>query len=168
MRRINRMERGSRWSAGDIVALLTISVYTELVFDHCLYFNTTALARQLEREWTSAFKPFDLSPPQAFLLRAILEKPGLPPRELATELVVSRPTVTRALDGLAEKGLVDRRISREDGREQCIHPSAGAVAIHAALNEASGRVTRRLKKLLGNELFLDTVGKVRGVRSALK
>jgi hypothetical protein len=36
------------------------------------------------------------------------------------------------------------------------------------LNEASGRVTRRLRKLLGNELFLDTVGKVRGVRSALK
>jgi len=108
------------------------------------------------------------SPPQAFLLHAILEKPGLPPRELATELVISRPTVTRALDGLAGKGLVDRRASSGDGREQCIHPSASAVAIHAALNEASGRVTRRLKRLLGEELLSDTVGKVRSARSALQ
>jgi len=43
------------------------------MFDHCLYFNTSALARRLEREWTVAFKPFDLTPPQAFTLRAVLE-----------------------------------------------------------------------------------------------
>ena len=43
------------------------------MFDHCLYFNTTALARVLERQWAEAFKPFDLTPPQAFLLRAVLE-----------------------------------------------------------------------------------------------
>ena len=47
------------------------------MFDHCFYFNTTALARILEREWTRAFKPFGLTPSQAFMLRVVLEKPAL-------------------------------------------------------------------------------------------
>jgi len=140
------------------------------MFDHCLYFNTTALARRLEREWTQAFAIFELSPPQAFMLRVILAKPGLLQRELAVELSIARPTATRALDFLQTKGLVERR-GRDgdgDGREVCIHPTKDAVAIHAALNEASGAVTSKLKKLLGGAEFGETVSKIRGVRSALE
>ena len=44
------------------------------MFDHCLYFNTTALARVVEREWAAAFKPFGLTPPQGFLLRLVLAR----------------------------------------------------------------------------------------------
>jgi DNA-binding MarR family transcriptional regulator len=138
------------------------------MFDHCLYFNTTALARQLEREWAAAFKPYDLTPPQAFMLRAVLDRPGLAQRELASSLVISRPTATRALDGLSAKGLIDRKASDQDGREYFIHATASAIAIHAGLNEASGKVTRRLKKVLGEDVFVQTVSKVRSVRSALK
>lgn len=36
-----------------------------------------------------------------------------------------------------------------------------------ALNEASGKVTRRLKRLLGEEVFNETVIQVRRTRSAL-
>lgn len=138
------------------------------MFDHCLYFNTTALARQLEKEWARAFEPFGLTPPQAFLLRAILDKPGLSQREFAEGMVVSRPTATRALDGLMHKGLIERRRSGYDGREQAIFPTAAAASMHVSLNEASVQVGRRLKKLLGAEVFADTVGRIRGVRSALK
>lgn len=138
------------------------------MFDHCLYFNTTALARQLESEWTKAFKPFDLTPPQAFMLRAVLDQPGLKQYEIASTMVISKSTTTRALDGLKEKGLIERRSSELDGREQCIFPTASAIAMHASLNEASGQVTKRLKKLLGTNAFADTVTKISGVRSALK
>jgi len=138
------------------------------MFDHCLYFNTTALARQLEREWAQAFEPFELTPPQAFLLRAILDKPGLLQREYAEGMVISRPTATRALDGLMAKGLIERRSSARDGREQRIFPTAAAIAMHAQLNEASFKVGKRLKKLLGKDVFEDTVSKISGVRSALK
>ena len=138
------------------------------MFDHCLYFNTTALARQLEREWAKAFEPFDLTPPQAFLLRAVLDQPGLMQCEIATALTIARPTATRALDGLMAKGLIERRSSERDGREQSIFPTASAIAMHALLNEASFKVGRRLKKLLGADVFADTVARVHGVRSALK
>lgn len=138
------------------------------MFDHCLYFNTTALARRLEREWAAAFKPFDLSPPQGFLLRALLATPGVPQRALAATLAIARPTATRALDQLSEKGLVKRRTSAGDGREVIIFPTDKASEIQVQLNEASARVTHRLKRLLGDEVFEETVEKVRGVRSALK
>ena len=139
------------------------------MFDHCLYFNTTALARRLEREWTEAFAAFELSPPQAFMLRVVLAKPGLLQRELADELSIARPTATRALDFLQSKGLIVRRgrDGNGDGRETCIQPTKDAIAIHAALNDASGAVTSRLKKLLGGVEFGETVSKIRDVRSAL-
>ena len=138
------------------------------MFDHCLYFNTTALARRLEREWTEAFSMFGLSPPQAFMLRVILAKPGLLQRELADELSIARPTATRALDLLQTKGLIERRGRDGDGREVCIQPTKNAIAIHAALNKASGTVTSKLKRLLGEAEFGETVSKIRSVRSSLE
>jgi len=68
------------------------------MFERCLYFNTTALARVVEREWAAAFKPFGLTPPQGFLLRLVLGRPGLSQYQLATELTIARPTATRLLD----------------------------------------------------------------------
>lgn len=137
------------------------------MFDHCLYFNTTALARVLEREWTKAFKPFGLTPSQAFMLRVVLEKPGLLQSELARELAISRPTATRTLDGLQRMKLLERRATESDGRESAIQPTAAAVALRDPLNAASGAVTKKLKKELGLAQFDDTVSKVRNVRSVL-
>ena len=137
------------------------------MFDHCLYFNTTALARQLEREWAVAFSPFDLTAPQAFMLRAVLQRPGLLQHELAVALVIARPTATRALDKLALKGLIERHASERDGRESAVHPSAYALTLRTALDSASAEVTNRLKKRLGLIEFASTVAQVQAVRALL-
>jgi DNA-binding MarR family transcriptional regulator len=138
------------------------------MFDHCMYFNTAALARRLEREWALAFKQFGLAPPQAFMLRAILEAPGALQFELANTLAISRPTATRALDGLAAKKMIIRQPTDQDGRHMAVYPTANAIAIASSLNEASAKVTKRLKKLLGDATFAGVVEEIRGVRSALK
>lgn len=137
------------------------------MFDHCLYFNTSALARRLEQEWSDAFAPYGLTPPQAFMLRAVLSRPGLLQRELSAELSIAKSTATRAFDVLEAKGYIERRPGTADAREKCIFPTQEAVAIQTALNEASGAVTARLKKLLGAPEFSDTVSMIKGVRSAL-
>jgi len=137
------------------------------MFDACLYFNTTALARVLEREWSEAFAPHGLTPPQAFMLRLVLDRPGFLQWQLADALAISRPTATRALDGLVAKGLIERRPSKRDGREWEIHARSKAVAMKDALNAASGAVTARLKKELGADTFHDAVGRLRGIRTAL-
>jgi DNA-binding MarR family transcriptional regulator len=137
------------------------------MFDHCLYFNTSALARRLEREWTVAFAPFGLTAPQAFMLRAVLERPGMLQSELSKELSIARATATRALDGLEAKKLIVRSSTASDGREVSIRPTAAAIQLKVALTDASGAVTARMKAALGSAEFANTVTKIRGVRSAL-
>jgi MarR family transcriptional regulator, temperature-dependent positive regulator of motility len=137
------------------------------MFDQCLYFNTSALARRLEREWADAFEPFDLTPPQGFMLRAVMERPGLLQRELAGLLSIARPTATRVLDGLEARGYVERHRTEDDGREVAIVPTAQALAIREALNGASASVTGRLKRALGGEAFVDTVTRLHNVRTTL-
>lgn len=137
------------------------------MFEQCLYFNTTSLARKLEREWTLVFKPFGLTPSQAFMLRVILEKPQSYQNALAKEMNITKPTASRGLDGLEKLGLIERLPSADDAREIEIHPTKKAKALKNGLNAASGEVTKKFKKLLGNNEFLDVVGKLRGISEIL-
>jgi len=138
------------------------------MFDHCLYFNTTSLARVVEREWTQAFKPFGVTPPQGFLLRLVLARPGLSQAEIAGELTISRPTATRLIDGLQALDLVERRDAGVDARHWALFPTKKSQALHDGINAASAAVTRRIQQQIGKDEFLETVGKVRAVCSALK
>ncbi len=138
------------------------------MFDHCLYFNTTALARLVDKEWTIAFKPFGVTPSQGFMLRLVLKKPGLLQHQIADELTISRPTATRLLDGLQALKLVERRSIASDGRHWAVYPTAEAEAMHAGINKASGEVTRRIQQNIGKENFDETVTRVRSVSNALK
>jgi MarR family transcriptional regulator, temperature-dependent positive regulator of motility len=137
------------------------------VFDQCIYFNTTALARRLDRVWADAFAEFALTPPQAFMLRAVLSRPGALQSELSKELAIARSTATRALDFLEIKGYIERRATTADGREVAAWPTPKATRIKAALNEASGAVTARLKNILGNAQFGATVARIRDTLAAL-
>ncbi|SAL77478.1 MarR family transcriptional regulator [Caballeronia peredens] len=138
------------------------------MFDQCLYFNTTALARALEREWTKAFKPFGLTPSQAFMLRAIVEHPGLLQSRLADALAISRSTATRTLDGLQKLGLVERWATESDRRESAIHPTETAQVMIKRIGAASADITRNMKRRLGAARFDDTVSNVRHIRTTLE
>ena len=137
------------------------------MIEQCLYFNTTSLARKLEREWTLAFKSFGLTPSQAFMLRVILEKPQSYQNALAKEMNITKPTASRGLDGLEKLGLIERLPSADDAREMEIHPTKKAKAMKDGLNAASGEVTKKFKKLLGANEFLNVVAKLRGISEVL-
>jgi hypothetical protein len=64
--------------------------------------------------------------------------------------------------------MIVREAAAHDARHMAIHPTADAIAIGSGLNQASAKVTRRLKKLLGDDAFEGVVDNIRGVRSALK
>ena len=138
------------------------------MFEHCLYFNTTALARSVEHEWSTAFREFGLTPAQAFMLRTVLAKPGILQSALAESMAIARPTTTRALDALARSKMIVRRPTDGDGRQMAIHPTAQARAIATQLDDASGKVARRLKKRLGDAEFRGLVDDIRGARAALE
>jgi len=138
------------------------------MFEHCLYFNTTSLARQLEREWTRAFKPFGLTPPQAFMLRVILEKQSITGTDLSLELNISKATCSRTADGLIERGFVKKIQADKDHRSYELHPTTKARGIRDGVNLASGEMTEKIKKIIGGEEFEAAVRSLRGISSSIR
>jgi len=138
------------------------------MFEECLYFNSNALARTVSRIWVEAYRQFDLSPPHAFLLRVVLAKPGLLPRELAAELNLSRSTITRFLDSLEKRGLLVRKPTGKDGRELQVYPTEAAKAIHQKLDDTGKELTKLMGKIVGKDKVSQTVAKLRDLQKYLE
>jgi MarR family transcriptional regulator, organic hydroperoxide resistance regulator len=137
------------------------------MFDHCLYFNSSALARLVEREWTTAYAPFGLTPAQGFVLRVVLRQPGCLASDVAAVLGIARPTATRLVDTLCEKQLLERRQGEADAREWGLFPTAEGEAIDVPINAASAEVARTLREKVGSDLFETTVAGMRDIRKGL-
>jgi DNA-binding MarR family transcriptional regulator len=138
------------------------------MFEHCLYFNTTSLARQLEREWSRAFKPFGLTPSQAFMLRIILEKSPISYTALASELNITKATCSRTVEGLVALNFIKRVQTDTDGRSFELIPMSSAQSIRDSINQASGEVTKKIKRIIGSREFETTVTNLRGISSAIR
>ncbi|WP_321936583.1 MarR family winged helix-turn-helix transcriptional regulator [Paraburkholderia sp. J8-2] len=137
------------------------------MFDHCLYFNSSALARLVEREWSAAYAPFGLTPAQGFVLRVVLAKPGCLASDVAQTLGIARPTATRLVDTLCEKDLLERRQGEADAREWGLFPTTSGAALDGPINGASAEVARRLRAQVGSDLFESTVTGMRKIRKGL-
>jgi DNA-binding MarR family transcriptional regulator len=137
------------------------------MFEHCLYFNTTSLARRLEREWSAAVKPFNLTPSQAFMLRVILGKQATTATRLAAKLNIAKATCSRTADGLIALGFVKRIQTGQDARSHELLPTAKARSIHAEIDRASGETTKKIKKIIGSREFETTVARLKDISASL-
>lgn len=97
----------------------------------------TALAPRLNRAVRGQVRPkAGLSMPQFILLRALRLGP-LPAGQLAQRFGVSRPTITRTVDGLVKKGLVERQTDPSDRRVAMIALTASGQALHESTEQAA-------------------------------
>jgi len=138
------------------------------MFERCLYFNTQNLARTVNRIWTEAFKPYDLSPAHAYLLRLVLAEPGLLQRDIALQLGLSKSTVTRFIDSLESRGFLTRKVSNKDGRESAIYPARKAMAIQKQLEATGAKLYQRMLSVLGEEVMASSVKQQRKIRDILE
>lgn len=128
------------------------------MFERCLYFNSNALTRRINKIWDNAFEEFGLSPAHAYLLRLVLNKPGFSQKEIAKELSLEKSTVTRFIDVLEKKGYLLRKKS---GRNQTIVPTALAKNIEHRLNQIGDRLYQRMVNLFGQNDLSEFVAKLR-------
>lgn len=138
------------------------------MYEHCLYFNTTSLARDLERKWSDAFRPFSVTPAQGFMLRVILHKKAVTATELALSLNISKATCSRTLGGLIKLGYVEKTQADEDGRSYEIRPTQSAKKIQDTLNGASRDMTRKIIQIIGEQNFDTTVASIRAIGESIK
>ena len=122
------------------------------MFERCLYFNTQALARKVNKIWTDAFKEYGLSPAHGYLMRLIIHHPGMVQKEIAEELKLEKSTVTRFIDALEEKGLLKRnKSSQSDQREQGIYPTRKGEKLGRQLDGAGNELYQRMVDVVGEE-----------------
>ena len=142
-------------------------VYCINMFEECLYFNSNTLARTVTRLWTEKYRQFGLTPSHAFLLRCVLAKPGMFPRELAEELNLNRSTITRFLDSLEKQNLLVRQTAGKDGREVQIFPTQKAKKIQIQLNDTGKELTQLMIDIMGKDKISETVSSLREIKKAI-
>jgi len=94
-------------------------------------YRLTRVSRLLRRSLISELSRLEigLSPEQYFLVWRLHERDGRVQGELVDPLMDDRPNITRLLDGLAKKGLVERRRDPEDGRRWRVFLTAAGRAL---------------------------------------
>ena len=130
------------------------------MFERCLYFNVNALARRVNTIWDEAFSEFELSPAHAYLLRLLLEQPGLTQTQIAQELKLEKSTVTRFVTVLLKKKLV---IREKHGREVLAYPTKKAKALQRQLNARGDELYKKMINSLGKREMTSLVGDLRKV-----
>lgn len=138
------------------------------MFDQCLYFNAVKFTRLINSYWEAAYRPTGLSPSHAYLLQFILHKPGETPKNLADKMDLKLSTVSRFLDALSAKGLVERRKDSSDKRECCIYPTTAGEKLKTRLTHISNRLHKKIRQLLGDKSVNDSVSLLKEFSLMLK
>lgn len=137
------------------------------MFERCLYFNINALTRAVNQRWENAYQAVGLSPAHAYLLRLVLSSPGITQKQLAAELRLAPSTITRFIDALVTRGLLQRQASGGDAREWAIQPSDAARTLHSDLERIGQELFQSLRDTLGETHCSELVGDLRRTHDSL-
>lgn len=127
------------------------------MFEECLYFNVTKLTRTINILWEESYRPIGLSPSHAYMLLFILEQPGDTPKNLAEKMDLKISTVTRFIDSLTVKGLVERRKENKDKRECSVYPTTSGENLKIELKLITKKLHQKIRRILGDSNVSKTI-----------
>lgn len=92
----------------------------------CLYFSSNAIARALTKMAEEEFAQTGMSPSHGFILMTVNKQPGIFAGDLAKAMELTPSTVTRLLEKLEQKNLIERKsegkytriFATDEGRQQ--------------------------------------------------
>ncbi len=113
------------------------------------FLEIVRLSEELQRGFAELFKAHDMSPALYNVLRVLrgAGEPGLTCGDVGGRLVQHDPDVTRLLDRLEKRGLIERRRSTEDRRVVRTSITAAGLAL---LAELDGPVDELHERQLGH------------------
>ncbi|MFD2368950.1 MarR family winged helix-turn-helix transcriptional regulator [Brevibacillus sp. GCM10020057] len=121
----------------------------EAFLEDCLYFTANRLSRAITRMADEAFATTGLTPAYGYLIRLVIGSPGITQKELSEKLSITPSTLTRFVDKLEAKQLVERKVH---GKTVMVYPTEKGVELGPALRQASKKLKRLYEEILGKQL----------------
>ncbi|MES2004640.1 MAG: MarR family transcriptional regulator [Bacteroidota bacterium] len=121
---------------------------SESKYCNCLYFTANALARKIEKLATESWKKIDLAPSHAYLLKLVLDEPGIQAGQIAEQLQLTPSTITRLIEKLEEKKLVLRA---SEGKSTNVFPTQKAKDLKPQMKQCIEEFYEKYSKVLGKE-----------------
>ncbi|MGL5867849.1 MarR family winged helix-turn-helix transcriptional regulator [Clostridium chrysemydis] len=125
-------------------------------FCGCLFFTATRLKKIAANIADEELKPLGLSPSYVYILLGVKFKPGITQKELCEELHLKPSTITRLIDKLVIKGLVERK---SEGKLSHIFLTTKGEDIQEDISRFRLKLHNKYKELLGTQNY-DTLTKL--------
>lgn len=114
----------------------------------CLYFTANRLSRAITRMADDAFATTGLAPGYGYVIRLSVAKPGITQKELSEKLYITPSTLTRFIDKLEAKQLVERKVQ---GKTVLVYPTDKGRELEPTIRAASKKLLESYQAILGNE-----------------
>lgn len=114
----------------------------------CLYFSANKFTRLITKVAEDCFRKTGISPTYAFAMTVINQMPGIASKDLADKLHMAPSTITRFVDKLVSKSLVERRI---EGKSSLLFPTKNGKDLQAEITSA----WKDLKKVYEEKIGYD-------------
>ena len=121
---------------------------SELCFNNCLYFTISKLARTITKMAEEEFSLAGVSPSQAFILMVVNENPGVTQKEISEQLNLAPSTMTRFVDSLAHKGLLERKAEKKNA---LVFPTPRGQQMQPLLEQTWHSLYERYSSIIGEE-----------------
>ncbi len=121
----------------------------ESKYCNCLYNSANALARNMTKLADETFAKLGLTSSYAFLLMTVNEKPGVQPKEICQHLQLTPSTVTRLIEKMEHRGLLERK---RVGRATEVFPTKASLKLQPKIKTAWKSLFTRYTNILGKEI----------------
>ncbi|MFE5321043.1 MarR family winged helix-turn-helix transcriptional regulator [Paenibacillus sp. NPDC056579] len=112
----------------------------------CLFFTANRLGRAITKMAEEEFAPTGLTPMYGYLIRLVNGAPGISQKELSEKLSITPSTLTRFIDKLEGKQLVERK---GQGKTVHVYPTPKGEQLEETIRAASKRLHQRYERILG-------------------
>jgi MarR family transcriptional regulator, organic hydroperoxide resistance regulator len=114
----------------------------------CLFFTTNRLSRAITKMAEEEFASTGLTPMYGYLIRLVNSAPGISQKELAEKLYIAASTLTRFIDKLEGKQLVERKVQ---GKTVLVYPTTKGKELEDEIRQSSQKLHLRYSAILGEE-----------------
>ena len=127
------------------------------IYCNCLYYSVNALSRKITKMADEEFAITGLSSSYAFIMMTVNSKPKIQPNQLAEIMMLMPSTVTRLVEKLELKGLLERK---SEGKYSYISATKKGKNLNKKIKQAWHNLYERYSTLLGKELSEELTIKV--------